>query len=670
MCGIAGICLLRGPGNVSVETLSRMTGILRHRGPDESGIYVDDQVGLGHARLSIIDLAGGTQPIPNEDESLWIVFNGEIFNYPELRDTLLSRGHRFKTATDTEVILHLFEEKGPACLSDLNGQFAFAIWDSKAGELFLARDRAGIRPLHYVVTGDRLLFASEIKSIFQDREIPRKFDPEGIDQVFTFWTTLPGKTVFDGVRELPPGHFMQVGSGNIHIRRFWDFSFELPGDQLDWPVGKIADTASELLLDSTRIRLRADVPVGCYLSGGLDSSIIATLVRRNFRNELRTFGVRFEEERFDEGAHQATMVDHLGVLHTEVRVSNMDIGKHFPEAVRHCEKPLLRTAPVPMFLLSDAVRRTGYKVVLTGEGADEIFGGYDIFREALLRRFWSRQPDSRLRPLLLGKLYPYIFNDPRLRNTLQSFFRIGFDRHDDPFYSHRHRWENTSRNRMFFSEEMKRATQGVDGLGDLEQRLPDDFPDWDTLAKAQYLEMVLFLGNYLLSSQGDRVAMAHSLEIRLPYLDYRLVEFLGKVPSKWKIFGMQEKHLLKRMYKDAVPESVVRRPKHPYRAPILEGLFTGNQEEIRTALSESALRKTGMFDPKRVSRLLEKVRRAGQASEVEGMAIAGIASTQILSRQFIEEYPLTADHPLSPIVFVDRRTNSIGSDPDCSFTNT
>jgi asparagine synthase (glutamine-hydrolysing) len=257
-----------------------------------------------------------------------------------------------------------------------------------------------------------------------------------------------------------------------------------------------------------------------------------------------------------------------------------------------------------------------------------------------------------------------------LRNTLQSFFRIGFDRHDDPFYSHRLRWENTSRNRMFFSEEMKRATQGVDSLGDLERRLPADFPDWDPLAKAQYLEMVLFLGNYLLSSQGDRVAMAHSLEIRLPYLDYRLVEFLGKVPSKWKIFGMQEKYLLKKMYKDAVPESVVRRPKHPYRAPILEGLLTGNQEEIRTALSESALRKTGMFDPKRVTRLLEKVQRAGQASEVEGMAIAGIASTQILSRQFIEEYPSTADYPLKPIVFVDRRTNSIGSDPDCSFTNT
>jgi asparagine synthase (glutamine-hydrolysing) len=323
-----------------------------------------------------------------------------------------------------------------------------------------------------------------------------------------------------------------------------------------------------------------------------------------------------------------------------------------------------------MFMLSNAVRRSGYKVVLTGEGADEIFGGYDIFREALLRRFWSRQPESRLRPLLVGKLYPDIFNDPRLRSTLQSFFRKGFERHDDPFYSHRLRWENTYRNKMFFSEEMTRATLARNGLEELERRLPDDFPVWDPLAKAQYLEMVLFLGNYLLSSQGDRVAMAHSLEIRLPYLDYRLVEFMGKVPSKWKIFGMQEKYLLKRMYKDAVPDSVLRRPKHPYRAPIAEGLLTGEQEEIRSALSEAELKKAGVFDPKRVSRLLEKVRRAGQASEVEGMAIAGIASTQILSRQFIEEYPLTADYPLSPIVFVDRRTNSIGSDPDCSFTNT
>jgi asparagine synthase (glutamine-hydrolysing) len=219
---------------------------------------------------------------------------------------------------------------------------------------------------------------------------------------------------------------------------------------------------------------------------------------------------------------------------------------------------------------------------------------------------------------------------------------------------------------MFFSEEMTRATHGADDLEELERRLPDDFPGWDTLSKAQYLEMVLFLGNYLLSSQGDRVAMAHSLEIRLPYLDYRLVEFMGKVPPKWKIFGMQEKYLLKKMYKEAIPESVVRRPKHPYRAPILEGLLSGEGGEIRTALSESAMRKTGLFDPKRVSRLLEKVSRAGQASEVEGMAIAGIASTQILSRQYIEEFPSSVDSPLSPAVFVDRRTNPAGWVPGCS----
>ncbi|MFZ2225587.1 MAG: asparagine synthase C-terminal domain-containing protein, partial [Candidatus Deferrimicrobium sp.] len=211
---------------------------------------------------------------------------------------------------------------------------------------------------------------------------------------------------------------------------------------------------------------------------------------------------------------------------------------------------------------------------------------------------------------------------------------------------------------------------GSDGLGDLQRRLPDDFPGWDPLAKAQYLETVLFLGNYLLSSQGDRVAMAHSLEIRLPYLDYRLVEFMGKVPPKWKIFGMEEKYVLKKMYRDAIPESVIRRPKHPYRAPIVEGLLTGEQEEIRAALSESALRKAGVFDPTMVSRLLEKVRRVGQASEVEGMAIAGIASTQILSRRYIDEFPLDADYPLSPTVFVDRRTNPAGWVPECSFTNT
>ena len=423
MCGIAGICTLVGSKRISAESIIRMAGALNHRGPDETGIYLDDSIGLGHTRLSIIDLSGGSQPIHNEDETLWIIYNGEIFNYLELKEDLIKRGHRFYTSSDTEVILHLFEEKGPSCLRQLNGQFALAIWNSKSKELFLARDRMGIRPLHYIVHDHRIIFASEIKAIFMNEEVPRRIDPIAIDQIFTFWTTLPGRTVFQGIQELLPGHFLVVRNGEISIRKYWDIPFSQPGEQLDWPVERICEEIQGLLHDAIRVRLRADVPVGCYLSGGLDSSGITSLVKNKFNNRLRTFGIRFEQGEFDESKYQDCMIDVLKTDHTNLQVTNENIGAVFSDVIWHCEKPILRTAPAPLFMLSKTVRDNGFKVVLTGEGADEVFGGYNIFRETLVRKFWARQPASRLRPLLIGKLYPYIFNDPRLKTTLQAFFR-------------------------------------------------------------------------------------------------------------------------------------------------------------------------------------------------------------------------------------------------------
>ena len=267
MCGIAGIVNLREPRPIHLPLVEQMVGALDHRGPDGSGIYVDDWAALGHARLSIIDLAGGSQPIHNEDKSLWIVFNGEIFNYPELRADLTGRGHRFYTSTDTEVILHLYEEKGPSCLDDLNGQFAFAIWSPVSRELFLARDRVGILPLHYTVSGDTLSFASEIKSIFASPDVPRALDPIALDQIFTFWTTLPGRTAFRNVKELPPGHYLTVRNGRLTLSKYWDLPFFPPHEQLSIPPGELRERTLELLRDAVRIRLRADVAVGCYLSG-------------------------------------------------------------------------------------------------------------------------------------------------------------------------------------------------------------------------------------------------------------------------------------------------------------------------------------------------------------------------------------------------------------------
>lgn len=656
MCGIAGICSLDGPRPIPLDSVKRMMGAQTHRGPDETGLYVDDRVALGHNRLSIIDLAGGSQPIHNEDETLWIVYNGEIFNYVELRRELLDRGHRFYTSSDTEVILHLYEEKGPACLQALNGQFAFAIWDSRARELFIARDRMGIRPVHYAIHDGRLLFASEIKAIFAAGSIDRGIDPIAIDQVFTFWTTLNERTVFTGVKELPPGHCLRLADGRITVERYWSIPFRPVADCEDRPLGELAREVRELLDEAIRIRLRADVPIGCYLSGGLDSSAVTARVKRRASSQLRTFGIRFEEGAFDEGPYQQAMVDFLGVDHTALEAGNEQIGSTFAEVLWHCEKPLLRTAPVPLFLLSRVVRDSGLKVVLTGEGADEVFGGYNIFREAKVRRFWAREPRSTCRPLLLGKLYPYVFKDARSRQMLQSFFGVGLNQPDDPLFSHLVRWQNTSRTKVFFSQDLRASVRGYNGYEEVRQGLPDEYGKWDVLSKSQFLEMAIFLSNYLLSSQGDRVAMAHSVEIRLPYLDVRVIEFMGRVAPRWKIAGLNEKFLLKEVFRSDLPREIVERPKHPYRAPIRECLFNAGAQGSEL-LSEASLKAAGLFDPAAVGRLLRKCESGRGLSEMDGMALAGMVSTQIVHAQFVAGFPWKDVVAVEPDLFVDRRTS-------------
>ena len=660
MCGIAGICHLNGPNHVSLDSIESMTGFLCHRGPDEAGIYLDDQVGLGHARLSIIDLSKGTQPIHNEDGSLWIIYNGEVFNYPELKEDLLQKGHHFYTTSDTEVLLHLYEEQGPDCLAQLNGQFAVAIWDAKRKELFLARDRVGIRPLYYTILNNTLIFASEIKSIFANKSVSRRIDPIGMDQIFTFWTTLTPKTVFKDIYELPPGHYLKTSNGNVTFKRYWDIPLYPRTEQLDLPPQKICEHVQELLADAVRIRLRADVPVGCYLSGGLDSSGVTALVVKNFNKNVRTFGIRFESAGFDEGEHQSLMVRHLNVNHTDLKATDEQIGASLPDCLWHCEKPLLRTAPVPLFLLSDVVRRSDYKVVVTGEGADEVFGGYNIFREAKVRRFLAKYPNSQRRAELIGKLYPYIFRNPRLKRTLQSFFTKGLDKINDPLFSHFIRWENTGRIKTFYSQELLDATGQYDGYQQVRQSLPDTFEWADDFSRAQYLEMAIFLSNYLLSSQGDRVAMAHSVEIRLPFLDFRVIDFMARIPSKWKILGLNEKHILKKSFKKILPKEITSRPKNPYRAPIKQSILNAaTAEYTKESLSAKSLNEAGLFDAGKVAKLLQKAQKVGDLSEIDSMALVGILSSQIIYRKFIQDFPARPGNSVSPALIVDRRSEAL-----------
>lgn len=639
MCGIAGIVNLKQHKPISSDALRKMVSIQKHRGPDETGAYIDDNIGLAHARLSIIDLKDGTQPIHNEDKSLWIIYNGEVFNYPELRQELIRRGHKFYTSSDTEVILHLYEDKGINCLKELNGQFAFAIWDSNNRTLFLARDRVGILPLYYTIQNQRLYFASEIKAIFTNKEIHRALDSESLDQVFTFWTTLPGKTVFNNIKELPPAHYMLISPNEIKYDKYWDLNFANNKETVNRLSADLVNEISELMMDAVRIRLRADVPVGTYLSGGIDSSALTETVKKNFNNELRSFGIRFENKDYDEGKFQNEMVEYLNINHSEIIARNEDIGANLEEVLWHTEKPLLRTGPIPLYLLSKLVNQSGYKVVLTGEGADEVFGGYDIFKEAKIRDFWAKDPDSKLRPMLLARLYPYIFKDNRLNQTIVSFFKDGIDNPDDPFFSHNIRWKNTSKIKNFFSEQIKNSNGNYNSYSELLKLLPVNFFDWDVVTKAQFLEAMIFLSNYLLSSQGDRVAMANSVELRVPYLDHRVIELLAKVNSEIKINGLNEKYLLKQVFKNRLPSNILKRWKNPYRAPINKALLNNNLNLAKDYCSEDSLKRTGIFDHAKVLRLINKLGKLDKAGEFDEMALIGIISTQIIHKNFIDSFP-------------------------------
>ncbi|MFA5900366.1 MAG: asparagine synthase (glutamine-hydrolyzing), partial [Hyphomicrobium sp.] len=476
MCGIAGYYRLPVARDEGGDLLERMIGTLAHRGPDGSGTYLTDALGLAHSRLSIVDIDGGRQPMSNEDGSVWITFNGEIFNYVELREELIARGHIFKTSSDTEVIVHLYEERGTDCVEALNGDFAFAIWDQKRQRLMLARDRAGVRPLYYTERNGGIAFASEVKALLEVPGVAAELDPIALDQMFTFWFPLAPRTPFKDISELPPGHVLVANSDGVKTRQYWQFSY--PDAAEDRPVSareeaRLTEEVRDLLLDAVRIRMRADVPVGAYLSGGLDSSITTAAMHSFAPNQLRSFSVAFESAEYDESIFQEEMVAALDLKHSVTLCRDEDIACALPELIRHTERPIMRTAPAPMLLLSRLVRDNGVKVVMTGEGADEVFAGYDVFKEAKVRRFCAAQPNSRLRPLLLRKLYPYM---PRLQGQSQRYLEAFFGGQqgalDDSLYSHLPRFRTSAAAKGFFSADMRAQIGDYDAVADLRDRLP------------------------------------------------------------------------------------------------------------------------------------------------------------------------------------------------------
>ena len=638
MCGIAGIYTIDGPPPRR-EELERMASRLHHRGPDARGFQVLGKIGLGHTRLSIIDLEAGEQPIHNEDRTIWTVFNGEIFNYIELREELEKRGHRFYTHSDTEVIVHAYEEYGEDFPAFLNGQFAIAVWDSRREKLILLRDRIGIHPLFYTRRDGRLLFASEIKALLPLFSSSPRLDPVALDQIMTFWAPVGKTTIFEDVCQILPGEMLVVHNGREHYRDYWQWTCPEDGDYRHGNEASLAAELHDLLRDATRIRLRSDVPVGAYLSGGLDSSVLTALIHQQGA-ELRTFSIGFDEQSLDEGSYQQMMIDHLGARHSRIQCRNPDVGDAFERALWHTETPILRTAPVPMMLLSGLVHDNDYKVVLTGEGSDEVLGGYDIFKEAKIRLFWARNPQSRFRPLLLKRLYPYLDLSPgKAQSYLQAFFGAGLDNPDAVCFSHIPRWNTTAHCKTFFSDELKSHLRD-EATAQFESSLPEGIRRWHPFNRAQYIEAKTLMAGYLLCSQGDRMLMANSVEGRFPFLDHRVIEFANRLPPRLKMKVLNEKYLLKRAMRHALPAEIIQRYKQPYRAPDIPAFVEQGQarDYVEALLDPHSLQQAGYFDPQKVQRLFNKVKRGRAIGAKDNMAFVGILSTQVWHKHFVTNY--------------------------------
>lgn len=634
MCGFGGHY---GTVTEAEPMLRAMARALSHRGPDEHGVFACPHAGLAHTRLSIVDRANGRQPMRDAGGDLVIAFNGEIFNHVELREEMRARGRRFRTASDTEVILQLYDEMGEDCVARLNGDFAFAIWDARRRRMVLARDRMGVRPLFYTRHAGVFHFASEVKALLHVPGIEAELDPVALDQIFTLWAPIAPRTPFKGIHELEPASLMIVDDAGVAIRPYWRLDFPEAGEpSRHRDEREAAEELRALLADAVRLRMRADVPVGSYLSGGLDSSIVTALAAGMAGETLRSFSVTFDSAEHDESAFQTEVARALGTRHSAAHCGEGDIAAVFPDVIRFAERPILRTAPAPLFRLSALMREAGLKVALTGEGADEVFAGYDIFKEARVRRFCGRQPGSRIRPHLFRKLYPYL---PGLRRQsadyLAAFFGAGNDALDDPLFSHRPRLRGTAAAKLFFSADLKATLAGYDAAGEMASLLPEAFGRWHPLNQAQYLESRFLLPGYILSSQGDRMAMAHGVETRFPFLDHRVVEFAAALPPEMKLKGLSEKHILREAAKNLLPARIGARAKQPYRAPDSAAFAgPGARDYVARALGRERVAAAGLFEPGAVAALHAKCAGGRASGFRDNAAFVGILSTQLWIETF------------------------------------
>ena len=661
MCGIAGILNLVDGLPPDLTILRRMGAVLEHRGPDGFAIERDRHAGLVARRLAIVDVAGGHQPYRNEDDSVIAVFNGEIFNYPDLRQDLVQHGHRFRSHTDGEVLVHLYEEHGEALCERLNGQFAFALWDRRRRRLLLARDRLGICPLFYSIDGRRLWFASEIKGLFADPSLARRLDPHGVDHAFTFWAPIGERTAFANVKSLRAGHRAVVESGRLRSQAYWTLpvrAIERSGDD-DRALDRWAEELRHSLDQSVRLRLQSDVPVGTYLSGGLDSSALTHLAARAWSGRLKTFSIAFDDPVFDESWYQERMARAVDTEHHVVQCRGREIAAVFPAVVRHAEAPLVRTAPAPLYLLSQRARAEGIKVVLVGEGADEILLGYHLYK-AVRAQEWlaagdaSMSDESFLRRVLAYDPYYHPALVPEATARPAELYARLSGTALGGFGVHELRWGQMAGAKGLYSHAMRETLVGADPRDELRLALPPDFESLPPMRRAQVLDVHTLLTGYLLAAQGDRMSMSHSVEARVPFLDHHLIELLARVPDSAKLRALDEKHLLKRALGDRIPAEIAQREKAAYTAPAWSAFSSPTPEYLDDVLSPRAVEAAGCFDPGAVAGLLEACRRDPASVSDYFSAFVAVLSTQLLDHLFVQR-PIDVSLPQEAAIAVRDR---------------
>jgi asparagine synthase (glutamine-hydrolysing) len=640
MCGIIG-----GLHDGSIDSRSigmTMLESVRHRGPDAGYLHLEDRLFLGVRRLAIISPAHGSQPVRNETGNLLAVLNGEIYNHRDLRDQLTRAGHRVAPGSDAEVIPHAFEQWGWEFPKHLNGEFAIAIWDTRAQRLTLVRDRVGVKPLFYAHTRRGLVFASEAKAILTHPDVESRLNAPYFAQLFTYWAGLESESAFAGVHEVATGHVQSfdVAGKTVDCQRYWQIPYRETVAPFQGDYQACQEEFRHVLRRSVALRLQADVPVGTYTSGGVDSSVINVLAYGDLgHRETETFSVSFDDPVFDESRYQELVVNHLGLHGHQVRCSAQAIYRAMPDVIYHAESPLFRTAAAPMYLLSQRVAENGIKVVLTGEGSDEVAWGYDIFREMKIRRFWSRQPGSDIRPQLLRKLYAYLpqFQHPRHFRLLMDFFSLNMQQTDDPLYAHHMRFANSRATHPLLGQAMVQELEQRPPIESLAASLPNDFAHRSPLEKCQYVEMRTLLRGYLLSSQGDRMLSAHGVEGRFPFLDHHVIDFLASVPERFRLRGLQDKVILRDAFQQDLPAEIIRRPKFAFRAPELSAFLDDDDGFVDACMQPSAIQDAGIFDAAAVTHFLGRLRKSptGRYSTRDNLAFVQVLSTQLLHDQFV-----------------------------------